>query len=475
MRFKFLFSLILLLVPIAFAQENILSSKPTYLAGETVQIEVYLPDSIKTLTKSNFEIVDEDYQQTNIGFIFAEISVNHYFIYFDAPLNIAGTFYLKISNYLYRENNQLNEKTIYNKFDIINSSLPIISIKPGLILFYPDRMNPILNIRLKSINYDSEIFIASQDKFIIPIINHFFLPESSVKYISIEIQSSNLTGLTASSLILKYANNSYVIPIWIFKEKQTSQNITLATNITPAQNITPIIPSEQENINMNITPNIIIFQNITKLQNITVNRTIKISKELSFFVYAENKTKLFSISALEIPEKQTLEGEIGFTNTANKTIHNVNILLTGRLSGISRLNQSSFLIIGINETKNLLLVVNEQRRSRLLDYSGNITLSSLEGYKASLPLELKVNKTKPMQEQLFEEKQIESSYIPESSAISSQLPFNFTQAPEEKQKTNYLPAILLIIFIVILLIIYILNKRKTTKITFEAYLKKIKK
>ncbi len=497
MKLYLLFFLFLFL-PIAFAQENIIFSKSSYLSGETAQIEIYLPDSIKTLTQDNFAIVDENYQQTNIGFIFNEISLNHYFIYFDTPKNTEGAFNLRITNYLHRENSQLKEETIYKKFNIINSSLPIISIKPALILFYPNQMNPFFNIKLKSINKDSDVFIAAQDNFIIPSINNLFLPEASIKYFSIEIDSSNLTNLTASSLLLTYNANSYVIPIWIFKEQTlktqdiasienitkniTSSNITQINNTLEnitSSNITQINNTLENTSQTEIKPvenlaNIIIFQNITSIKNIIINKTIKKSKELSFFVYAENKTKIFSISIIDIPEKQTLEGELGFKNTADKILHNIKITLTDNLLQISKLNQSHFLTVDINETKNILLIVNEQKKPRLSNYSGNIILSSLENYKASLPLELKINKTKPMQEQLFEEKQIESSYIPESS-ISSQLPFNFTQAPEEKQKTNYLPAILLILFIFVLLIIYLLNKKRTAKISFDEYLKKIKK
>src|SRR3989344_6371489 len=189
MRLFLSFLLFFLLIPIAFAQENIIFSKSAYLSGETAQIEIYLPDSIKTLTQDNFAIVDENYQQTNIGFIFTEISLNHYFIYFDTPKNTEGLFNLRITNYLHRENSQLKEETIYKKFDIINSSLSVISIKPALILFYPNLMNPFFNIRLKSINKDSDVFIAAQDNFIIPSASNLFLPEASIKYFSIEIDS----------------------------------------------------------------------------------------------------------------------------------------------------------------------------------------------------------------------------------------------------------------------------------------------
>ena len=161
-----------------------------------------------------------------------------------------------------------------------------------------------------------------------------------------------------------------------------------------------------------------------------------------------------------IESKETKEGDIKFKNFGDDILTDVKLEFSGDLADIIALDTDSFSKVDINETKEVFTRINKDKDAQLSRYTGNLTITSKEGYSSILTIEVIITD--------FED----TSIMPTSSELEG---FE-TEVVEEEEanetipteeitpRGSALPAILIIVFIlVVVLVIFLIIRKKRKK------------
>ena len=208
--------LLLILMPIVYGQDISNSlSKNDYYQYETLQSEVFINLTLaEKITASNFGLADKNNGTISVPVFFEELSLNHYFVYFNLPKLEKDVYYFNIKNVKYFENNVLKITSKYYEFNLENVSS--VSIYPGIlnkvnstILTITNHNNPI-NITVKADEISLNQNILLNDKASIDL----EIPKNTDNF----------------DIRVDYGNRFYLIPVIPYKENITKEIEQLMPN-----------------------------------------------------------------------------------------------------------------------------------------------------------------------------------------------------------------------------------------------------
>lgn len=425
MKIKILFLFILFFISInVFAQQSLIEIsllKENYLPAETLQTEIFLnQDPERELAVTNIFLRDNSNQNIKIAPIFTEIEKNHYFVYFDLPQDLEeGSYSFTVEKVLFKKDNILTEVIETKIFNLTKEDLPILAIKPAVIVV--DVENPKFEIKVEN-KGDIPIgfTIETTEKILHLYKTPITLQASRSRTFKFTINTSEIKENLKENLVINYSR-SYTIPIYIFKEK--------------------IEEVEEKEI-----------------------ETIKFITELSYL----EKT---------IEKDLTLKGALKFQNLLNETLHDLNFKLTGNLADIVRLNLTYLEKIEAGETLEQYIWINEEKNPQQEKYFGEFVLTTTEGYSATFPIYIDVEIEKPVEE-VPEIEEVEE--IPEEKEEEISFEFFPTEPEEEieieEEKRSKVGIVVGVLAILIILIVILFSKRKKpTPKTFKEYVSEVEK
>lgn len=296
----------------------------TYLAGETVQLEIFTQDLEVEPKASNIKLVDETSKQIRIAPLFNKIEKNHYYAYFDLPLSLAeGNYTIILDNLRFKINNVLKEVSSEIKFEV-RLGTPIITIKPAL--FIADKSSRELEIRVTSKD-TTQLKLETSNFIKHPYEREEVLTAATTRIFYFNLDLKDLVYDTRGFINITYENESYSIPIFVS------------------------IGAKQEE------PEIKALEFTT--QTTKIERTLRRDEDVS--------------------------GSLGIKNLLNKTLDDIYFELTGNLNEIIELNLTYKESLAPGEIVHESFLVNQEKNPDYNYYSGEFRVRS-NGYAISLPI-----------------------------------------------------------------------------------------
>ncbi len=188
--------LILLLIPLVYAQDQIILSKEVYLEKEMFQAEVFMND----VKPYDISILNSLGYKSNVGANLLKLTKNHYFVFFEVPQLDFGNYTLKIKEEL--KQFQVNEERVK------------LSISTGAVK-YTQEDSPFFKITLINNEIKSQtIDISSSSLSLTPSLNSVILPGKSSKSFNIKLEKQSFNFLTILSI------DDYNIPVWFITNEE---------------------------------------------------------------------------------------------------------------------------------------------------------------------------------------------------------------------------------------------------------------
>lgn len=313
------------IVLILFAQTSLGTSitleRDNYSLLETVQGNINLYGSDKELALSDIKLVDNNSEKVNVAISLIKIDKNNNFFYFDINKNFKGGNYsLIVYKVLSFENGILTEKNITAEFSVQDSNYSV-SIDPG-ILYVED--------------------VTEKNSYIISLKNN-------KNPLLIKMTSENFAKLSSYEINMQ-TNDFYTLQILLDKKSDYSYGFNGQVSVHYADRVYRI-PIYIKNAPL-------IKQQIPILESINEKPSIN----------------------LIISGNQSIEGPLYFKNSGQVAINNVIVSSDGNLDEILEIGKSSFSLLTVNESIEILLSINVAKNksggqfngSVILDYDSNV-------------------------------------------------------------------------------------------------------
>jgi hypothetical protein len=189
--------LILLLIPLVYAQDQIILSKDVYQQKEMFQAEVLMND----IKPYDISILNSLGYKSNVGVSLLKLTKNHHFIFFEVPQLDQGNYTLKIKEEL--KQFQVNEERTK------------LSISTGAVKYTPED-SLFFKITLTNNDIKSQtIDITSSSLSLIPSLNSVILPGKSSKSFNIKLEKQSFNFLTVLSI------DNFNLPVWYIVGAET--------------------------------------------------------------------------------------------------------------------------------------------------------------------------------------------------------------------------------------------------------------
>jgi len=410
--FKIKYFLLLLLIPIVFAELDLIeiTSQNTELSqGEVFQTDITLNNPLTELKKTNIKLYSSENNTIPVSPFLNELGINHYFLFFEIPYNIEdGTYQLRIQDQSFLVNGVLQQFEGIEDITITKSP-PAVTVTPGYFLLSAGKTGE-LSIITESKDIQTNIFFLTPEYVTHPYITEQSINPNVPRTFTFSYDTSNATS---SELIINSGSKQYKIPILI--EGQIENN-------------------NQENTTQNQQTNPITFL----VDNNHLEKTIK--------------------------SDQAIEGNLYMANSLNTSIRGMSSTLTGNLKEIITINPVQEIPASSNFTT--YMSINTQKDAIEGTYSGEFILSN-ELYNSKLKITIIVEATGTVKETVEESETFETTKeTPEETTapIEEFIPWDLSEGYEEESKAAANPFMyLIIIFIVIAVIIFLLSGKKTTK------------
>ena len=412
MTFKIKYFFLLILIPIALAQLDLIEITPqrTELSqGEVYQAEITLNNPITELKKTNIKLYSSENNVIPVSPFLNELGNNHYFLYFEIPYNIEdGSYQLRIQDQSFLVNGVLQQFEGINNISITESQ-PAVTVTPGYFLLPVGKMGEI-RIITESKDIQTNIFFLTPE-----YITHQYITEQSInpnvpRTFTFNYDTSNATS---SELVVSSGIKQYKLPI--------------------------LIEGQIENNNQ---------------ENTTQNQQ---TSPITFFVDNNHLEKT-------IKSDQAIEGNLYMSNSLNSSIIGMSSTLTGNLKEIITIKAIQEIPASSNFTN--FMSINTQKDAIEGKYTGDFILSN-ELYSSTLKITIVVEASEEIKDTVEETETFETTKeISEEKedSIEEFIPWNLSGGYEEESKVAANPFIyLIIIFIVIAVIIFLLSGKKTTK------------
>ncbi len=412
MAFKIKLFLILLLVPIVYAQFDLIDLTPqnTVLSpGEVYQTEIVLTNPITELKKTNIKLYSND-NLIPVSPFLSELNSNHYYLFFEIPRSLEeGDYKLKIEDQSFLVNGILQPTESIENITLTDSQ-PSVSITPGFFLL-PFGQSGQISIITESKDIATNIFFLTPDYMTHPYITEQSINSQVPRTFTFDYDTSNAIN---SELIVNAGSKQYKIPIFI--EGQIEENTNNESTI------------DQE------------------------------TNPFNFFVEDNHLRKT-------LKHDKTIEGNLYLSNNLNITISKINSEFTNNLGDVISITPSQFTNILPNSNFTTYMVINPSKDVKEGVYSGELILS-YEQYNSKLKITIIVEGetsewidteyvTPPTQEAVEEEA---------STPIETFVPWNLSGGYEEESKSAASPFMyLIIIFLAISIMIFLLSGKKSTK------------
>lgn len=188
--------LMLLLIPLVYAQDQIILSKDSYLEKEMFQAEVLMND----IKPYDVSILNSLGYKSSVGINLLKLTKNHFFVFFEVPQLDPGNYTLKIKEEL--KQFQVNEERIK------------ISISTGAVK-YTEEDSPFFKITLINNEVKSQtIGISSSSLSLTPSLNSIILPGKSSKSFNIKLDKQSFNFLTVLSI------DDFNLPVWYIMNEE---------------------------------------------------------------------------------------------------------------------------------------------------------------------------------------------------------------------------------------------------------------
>ncbi len=202
---------ILLLFPIYVSAHEINFQQDYYKPGETLQVEILIPNSASEINSKNI-LISNNTDEIKLGFILKKITNEYYFLYFNLPEDIQdGCYILEVKNILYKENNVLKETQISNNFTINSKiSRDLFTIQPAILQF--EKNTPYTQVLIQNKETKTITLQLNTSSELIQVLEtQLILPANSQKTINVYANLEKTVKGTKEFLIIGH----YKIPIWV--------------------------------------------------------------------------------------------------------------------------------------------------------------------------------------------------------------------------------------------------------------------
>lgn len=367
MKFFLYLAFVLLLGSTVLAQNpvDLTLDRTTFSQGETVQVSI--KTNLKLVTApiiDNFKILDSIGSEVPVAKGFVKITNDHYYGYFDLPLQLKdGTYTIRLQDILYEKSE--NENELYQAETVINVQKKdgALSLRPGIVskriqrLEQPGFQFVLSNRGTKDLNLQ----FSTDADFITLNEPSYTLKTDQVYTLTV---NTNVVGKTentfSGNLLINYEDTRYVVPILLKREEAPeTEQPTVAPAGTPVQEDA----SEESGLSFILSVN-------------TLNETLK--------------------------KSQTVQGTFPLKNNGDTTYTNLRISLTGNLAQVITLNQVSIPTLQPGETFTLTASFNKDKNLEKT-HEGELKVESEEGASISLPITLRPETTQQTQTTLPQE------------------------------------------------------------------------
>ena len=419
---KAILIIFLLILPVAYAQIELTTYKPSYSPGETAQAEIiYSIDLYQQPSANNYGLyLDNTKISTSLSLI--KLSSDNHFIYFQLPTDIeSGNYLIKLEDITYLEDDVLKQEDFSFPLEINNKN-PALSINPAAIQVSEITAYSAFTFELSNQHTTDLNINITPTEFLLPSTEQITLAPNTKQTFTISISSS--TNIEKDTVTLTYENSSYEIPFWLPEVdeiiNQTEQNTTNTTEIS-----------------------------------------------ISFLDYLKNPVSEITKT---LDYNEFIDPILYIKNNQNTTIVNLTITISPELEDILSYDLTTFSLEPLGEiSKNLVINYFPEEQPENFEakiYSGNISILQENITLLTLPVEIAI----------LEEQEIEEP--PETPVIQdniSDTETNYTYVEEEQ--TNYtwliwLAFIFIVFLITSIILIYYFKKKKPEE--FADFIKGLK-
>lgn len=433
----FIFLITLLVSSFSLAQDyfKINIERPLYSPGETVLVRF----SMGVFDLSKIKVEDAAGNRLGVAFFQSKIDNTTYYVYFNLPQSLAEGDY----------NFVIEEKRV------IDGLLRVIKESAGFKVAYANESLSVLpavkvigggdsfKITLKNVGANPlTVLVSPSTNAINPLRDSLSLAVAEEKNLFINYAFSKLNR-SEERIGLSYGNKSYNVPLIIKKEF--------------------ILPIINETKNETVTNN-------TELPMINVSEPLNITYTEPNLTAEEEPEEVLKF----LTEKMSLEkiadqtksfsGELRFTNTGDKPLHNLTFALSGNLNEVVSLSLIGLDVLQPGQVAKQTIIVNKDKNVSPKIFSGNLKLGSAEGHSASFYM-------------FFEFKPAASPITVNETNISGAIHFNYSEYEKTPQpKKGLSPLVIVFVFLVIIaVILYFKFKKKTGKMGFNEYVRSVTK
>lgn len=386
------------------AEFNIDFLRDSYGGRDSVQVMILNNLTlINDIGLSNIKLYDEDKIPLSLNLYKIE---GGYFVFFDLPGLVNGSYNFVIEDLSYTEDNVLKKESFSKDLvvDDLNYSLGVYPMFVDLSLDYWEK--PRLNFKLKNYFNDVNVTITGNE-FIKPRLNDIKLKTNEEYDLIVDINQDAINGFDAKGDLVVDYGYVYKIPIYVHKKLKGK----LIENKTIVKE-----------------PVVIIKEGLKFIADADmVNRTIN--------------------------QSTSLEGSLRFKNFAGATLHGLKFNFTNDLDEIVRLEYNDLDFIDKDDEKYVILFVNEKKDIDK-NYEGKLVISTNEGVMAEFSVYI-------YYKGFVEEEKIE---------VEENLTFDYgfdVQKVEEESNLGLYIVIIVSLGILIVIISYFYKKSKPQKKKFK--------
>lgn len=388
--------------------------KEKYMSGDSVQAEISFENLslVAPLSYSKIKLYDGDIK-IPVGLNLYKLK-DKYFIYFELPILDAKDYKFALEDVVYPEKGVLVKNTFYKNLSVVEGRG--ISVNPGLIYLNIEPWeNPKAGIEIKNkASADVLISFESGSEYIVFDKSDYLLKQGKNYFLSMILDMRAYSGNEfSSSVVVKYMNSSYTIPVIVNK---------LSNEVITNEGGEVVESSEKADLR---------------------------------FVEDANKIE----RALKKDDR--LEGALSFKNFGNKTIEGFSFVLTNDLKNIIRLDYKGDYILSGGEEESVYVYINEEK-NLAKNYSGELVIKT-EDTETKLPVNIYY---KPLEINEIKNETEKSNYT-----LINYSEFNKPKLPKKnRSKTWIFGVIILFLMIFLYIIYYFYEKSKPKKKKFESLL-----